>query len=53
MGGYALGQFSLRAHAINEGGFGIMPAKVVHHAFTKNECIAQVHGIGPVKRYFK
>lgn len=42
-----------KAMPINEGGFGIMPAKVVHHASTENECIAQVHGIGPVKRYFK
>jgi anti-sigma factor ChrR (cupin superfamily) len=42
-----------RAVQLKEGGFGRMPVGVVHYAFTKEECIAQVHGMGRVKRYFK
>jgi quercetin dioxygenase-like cupin family protein len=35
------------AKKMEAGAFGVMPAKVVHYAFTKGETIIQVHGMGP------
>jgi hypothetical protein len=36
-----------KAEKIDIGGYGIMPAKLVHYAFTKGEALIQLHGIGP------
>ena len=35
------------ATKITEGGMAVMPIKYVHYAFTKEEAIIQLHGIGP------
>jgi hypothetical protein len=41
-----------KAVLVEKAGLSAMPAKVVHYAFTKEECIFQVHGMGPVERFF-
>jgi len=35
------------ATALQPGGFALMPAKIVHYAFTKEQTIVQIHGTGP------
>lgn len=41
-----------KAALVEEGGVSAMPAKVVNYAFTKEGCVFQVHGMGPVERVF-
>lgn len=41
-----------KAVLVEKGGVSAMPSKVVHYVFTKEECIFQVHGMGPVERFF-
>lgn len=36
-----------KGRALPKGSFSVMPAKTNHFAFTKEETIVQVHGIGP------
>jgi quercetin dioxygenase-like cupin family protein len=36
-----------KAHALPKGSFSVMPAKVHHYAFTREETIVQIHGMGP------
>ena len=36
-----------KTHVIPAGGVGIMPAKTNHFAWTKEETVVQVHGMGP------
>ena len=35
------------AIAIPMGGYAVMKAGTVHYAFTRGECIVQIHGVGP------
>ncbi|HEX9442567.1 MAG TPA: cupin domain-containing protein [Candidatus Binatia bacterium] len=36
-----------KTKAMTAGSFGIMPAKMNHFAWTKNETVVQIHGTGP------
>jgi quercetin dioxygenase-like cupin family protein len=36
-----------KAHALPAGSFAVMPAKTHHFAFTKEETVVQLHGMGP------
>lgn len=36
-----------KATALAAGGFGVMPAKHTHFAFSKGETVIQLHGVGP------
>lgn len=35
------------AHEMTAGGFAVMPAGMEHFAWCKNECVVQVHAMGP------
>mgnify|MGYP001287850525 CR=1 FL=1 len=36
-----------KARALPKGSFSVMPAQVHHYAFTKEETVVQIHGMGP------
>jgi hypothetical protein len=36
-----------KARKLETGGYAVMPTKFAHYAFTKNEAVIQLHGIGP------
>ncbi|MGV3505553.1 MAG: cupin domain-containing protein [Adhaeribacter sp.] len=36
-----------QARKLDTGGYAVMPAKMPHYAFTKDEALIQLHGIGP------
>ena len=36
-----------KGHALSVGSFAVMPAKTNHYAFTNEETVIQLHGVGP------
>lgn len=36
-----------KGHALGAGSFAVMPAKTNHYAFTNEETVIQLHGVGP------